>query len=436
MENFQLYFITEDSDFDFNLKTNSDESKLFLTEFLLCFNPMIDDRGKKSIDFLQEFSQETLNKLENVFNPSLLAMNQKFYGFLKCFKTIPIGNFFYMFKNKLPQQIHLEAKINLRILNQKKYNSEEELELLLKKEKDIFFPFIESIVSNYEVEVYSASIQKKYLGLADKNLRQCRFCGLTKASGATFKKEAHAISEGLGNSNLINNEECDKCNETFGNTIEREFIEFFNFFRIFYNVKGKERVSQDDFQNAKIKNTEGGIQIFYRSNETENENSEKVNTYLLKQHQNKKIKFENLYKAAVKYALSVMPLTDLNLYQDSINWLNGAEKIKNTPNVAICINSGRNEKYPRIGLYKRKDMNNIDLPYYFSELKFGAVAIVCIIPFSKIKETDLCAKENFERFWNILTHYKPASWEFWNLNSDKEVSYEFELIFEQEPNSL
>lgn len=77
----------------------------------------------------------------------------------------------------------------------------------------------------------------------------------------TFKKEAHAISEGFGNSNLINNEECDSCNETFGNTIEREFNEFFNFFKIFYNIKGKNGVAKENLKNAKIKNSYDGIHI-------------------------------------------------------------------------------------------------------------------------------------------------------------------------------
>ncbi|MEX6156050.1 HNH endonuclease [Providencia hangzhouensis] len=40
----------------------------------------------------------------------------------------------------------------------------------------------------------------------------------------SFNKEAHAISEALGNKSIILNEECDNCNEFFDKNIERDFL--------------------------------------------------------------------------------------------------------------------------------------------------------------------------------------------------------------------
>ncbi|MEQ1929892.1 MAG: hypothetical protein ABL957_05075 [Parvularculaceae bacterium] len=66
----------------------------------------------------------------------------------------------------------------------------------------------------YEIHVtrVEAGGYKRYLG--DES-QICRFCQRTKPA-VTFKKNAHAISELLGNGVLLTKSECDECNARFG----------------------------------------------------------------------------------------------------------------------------------------------------------------------------------------------------------------------------
>lgn len=53
--------------------------------------------------------------------------------------------------------------------------------------------------------------------IIDKNLWECRFCGRSKADGASYKKRAHILPEQLGNKLIISHSECDDCNMFFAN---------------------------------------------------------------------------------------------------------------------------------------------------------------------------------------------------------------------------
>lgn len=57
--------------------------------------------------------------------------------------------------------------------------------------------------------------------LGDKENRVCRFCGRTKPE-VQFRKDAHAVSEMLGNKTLFTAYECDTCNGDFGKGIEQD----------------------------------------------------------------------------------------------------------------------------------------------------------------------------------------------------------------------
>lgn len=64
---------------------------------------------------------------------------------------------------------------------------------------------------------------KIYVGR--KDLQTCRYCGKSKPA-VTFKKEAHAFPELIGNHVLIALDECDSCNEQFSTSVEDHFAKF------------------------------------------------------------------------------------------------------------------------------------------------------------------------------------------------------------------
>jgi hypothetical protein len=69
----------------------------------------------------------------------------------------------------------------------------------------------------------------------------CRFCGLT-VPNVTFKTEAHAIPECLGNKSLTTDYECDDCNQFFGLGIENDFGNWSKAQRALSGIRGKKKI--------------------------------------------------------------------------------------------------------------------------------------------------------------------------------------------------
>ena len=74
--------------------------------------------------------------------------------------------------------------------------------------------------------------------LGDKNDRVCRLCGADE-SQTTFKIEAHAIPELLGNKSVFTHYECDDCNRFFGSGIENDMGNWTKPSRTFARIRGK-----------------------------------------------------------------------------------------------------------------------------------------------------------------------------------------------------
>ncbi len=107
-------------------------------------------------------------------------------------------------------------------------------------------------MNNYELITFNLDKDRKIkIGEDNRDKRVCRFCNEKKPK-VTFKKEAHAISEALGNKKLILNEECDDCNEFFDENIERDFINYHNLARTMFGIKNKD----NNFPKMKGKNFE------------------------------------------------------------------------------------------------------------------------------------------------------------------------------------
>src|ERR1700693_159153 len=77
--------------------------------------------------------------------------------------------------------------------------------------------------------------------LRSSQSRVCRFCS-SSAPNVTFKNEAHAIPECLGNRSLTTEYECDDCNQFFGVGIENDFGNWSKAQRALSGVRGKKGV--------------------------------------------------------------------------------------------------------------------------------------------------------------------------------------------------
>jgi hypothetical protein len=68
--------------------------------------------------------------------------------------------------------------------------------------------------------------------------RKCAFCSKTEFDGASFKADAHAIPENLGNKRVVSHEECDTCNNDYS-ICELHLAKMLAVERIFSGARGK-----------------------------------------------------------------------------------------------------------------------------------------------------------------------------------------------------
>ena len=77
--------------------------------------------------------------------------------------------------------------------------------------------------------------------ITDPNGKVCRFCG-RRYPDVKFRKKAHAVSELMGNKEFVLRNECDTCNEEFGNLLEDELSKYMGLSRTISQIHGKNGV--------------------------------------------------------------------------------------------------------------------------------------------------------------------------------------------------
>lgn len=165
------------------------------------------------------------------------------------------------------------------------------------------------------------------------DVRRCRFCKRIESDGVSFKHKAHAISESLGNHNLLYEEECDDCNQNLSN-LEQNLTNFVAPLLLTHGIKGKPKKGKNDVRGIKtesleINNREGlfiadlnkqlSDQIFPKNNRSnglqslDSEGSMKWHKY----------KCANVYRTLCKFVISTVSFENLYLFDKTIDWIKG-----------------------------------------------------------------------------------------------------------------
>lgn len=177
--------------------------------------------GWGNADHLLVMTQELQDRLS-----ILKAIGAASYPAKLFFQQVPIGNHFLIINGHVEDQIRLIRYTDFlaRIDGARpQFHGDEQL--------------LAYFEQNYEVRCFHGE-ERKNIGEYDRKKRVCRFCGKS-IPNTTFNHKAHALSECLGNKNLICREECDECNTRFSRTIEPSVANLFHFYLILSNTKGK-----------------------------------------------------------------------------------------------------------------------------------------------------------------------------------------------------
>lgn len=359
-----------------------------------------------------------------------------------------LGGFISKYKSVLPQVQRLGSQFDklqpdewffilppLELSTRQKYEAENELNRLngLKNQftEDQVRSLFGHLMDNYELLTFDLDKGKKIkIGENSKADRVCRFCQ-GKIPDVSFKKEAHAISEALGNKILILNEECDGCNEFFDESIERDFIYYHDMARTIYGVKNKD----NDIPKLKGKGFElfnggsGNMSIAIIQSTEGNEDAKVPESVTFKT--GNKIKLQNLYKVLCKFALSVINSRQLNHFEDTIRWIRNQKEAKALPKVAVLNSYAFFTRRPEITLYLR-NTENTTLPHLVGEFRFACYLYIFIIPFSSKDTKDFVGEHDYHEFLNCFKHISAKDgFGFIDFSQNSEREINFKINFEK-----
>jgi HNH endonuclease len=258
------------------------------------------------------------------------------------------------------------------------------------------------------------------IGNVEKAKRVCRFCGGTMKSGARFDKIAHAIPAALGNKYLKLADECDECNQYFGEKIEPTLIELLNIQRVFLGIEARGGLPKVQFsEGAMYCNNEAGRLMVVESNKISQEASGALSLQLGK---GKDFIPQNFYRALSKIALSVIPEKELFALEKTIHWVRyGEPSDKQLPKIAAAVVMLPPDPSAQITLYIRKEPHP-KLPHVVCEFRLGCYIYVYVLPFSGQDEENLVGFFDDQNFKQMFRHYAAVpTWSQQDYSGSDEV---------------
>ena len=220
--------------------------------------------------------------------------------------------------------------------------------------------------------------------LGDKNNRRCRFCGKAKPE-VSFRKDAHAIPECLGNKSLFTYYECDACNQGFGSGCENDFGNWSLPMRTMARICGKNGVptiKHGPNGEWRIDGAPTGLNINIDATEGfyERDDAAKTLTFHLRRAPYRPAM---IVQAMVKIALSIIPDEEISNFQHVLNWIRpdvpATGLASHTPFLHNFIGGPMANDLLTVTVLKRK---HDDLPTWYSCLLliFGHELLQMVIP--------------------------------------------------------
>ena len=164
---------------------------------------------------------------------------------------------------------------------------------------------------------------KTVIGEGNKKQRICRFCG-KKMPEVSYNSVAHVISEGLGNKNMICNEECDCCNNKLSKT-ENNLMHYLDVRRALGGILSKSNgtVPSVDGKGFVIRGDENNNAILYIEKESLPHDADTSKPFWMKLETVETITHQGIYKALCKIIIDLLPSSELDHIQQTIGWING-----------------------------------------------------------------------------------------------------------------
>jgi transcriptional regulator with XRE-family HTH domain len=258
------------------------------------------------------------------------------------------------------------------------------------------------------------------IGNPRKADRVCRFCGGTTKTQAKFDKEAHAMPAALGNKYLKLADECDTCNQYFGDEIEPTLVELLNIQRVFLGIEARGGLPTVEFAGGTMSRTQEGEKMMIVVSDKISQDASGVLTAQL--GSGKPVVPQNFYRALAKIALSVIPAEELPALGKTARWVRYGEGGEMPlPKIAAAVVMLPPEPSAQITLYVRKEPH-ARLPHVVCEFRLGCYMYVYALPFSESDDGNLVGFFEDEDFKATFRHYGfVPSWSLQDYSSNEAI---------------
>jgi hypothetical protein len=275
-----------------------------------------------------------------------------------------------------------------------------------------------ALLANYDIS--NPRTDRRTLVGADRSSHNCRFCGRTAETGAKFKKAAHVIPTALGNDHLKSAEECDDCNEYFGQHTERSLIAMLDIQRVFLGTQGR---GKNDGR-PKLRFAEGALSHDGSkvSIESRSVAVDEAGTFTVDLGKGASLTPSAVYRALVKMVLSGVDEDQLPFLKETIDWVrNNAHAGRRLPTVATATVFLPPNPSAQLTVYTRKQPHP-RLPHIVGEFRLGCYMYVFAVPFSQQDGWDLIGFFDDADFSGTFKHYMAtAQWAHQDLNRQTKV---------------
>lgn len=284
---------------------------------------------------------------------------------------------------------------------------------------------VAQIASLYYTQSFNGNTKRRhYIGEANKSNRICRFCG-NHAPTVSFNHISHAISESLGNKNIVCREECDKCNERFSRTIEPDIANMLSSLLTIYSIHGKNGIRTTSGKNFKLslkESTQGGAKEETIKLQLKQEPPDKIEEFfkenLLLDASPLKYIPQNVYKCLCKYVVSVINERYLPDFKETIDWINSTTKYCKLPLVAI--GNGPVKTDALCFIVSIRKTNDYNYPYCFALFAIANMAFAFIVPFTSKDKYQFTTSSKYVVFQEFIqSWYRGFMWSFNKLSSSK-----------------
>jgi len=274
-----------------------------------------------------------------------------------------------------------------------------------------------ALLANYEVS--NPRTDRRTLIGANQSSHRCRFCDRTTETGSKFKKAAHVTPTALGNDHLKSAEECDDCNEYFGQHTEPSLISLLDIQRVFLGTQGR---GKNDGR-PKLRFSEG---VLNHDGSKVNVESQSVvvddnGTFTVDLGKGAWLTPSAAYRALVKMVLSVIGEEQLPFLKETIDWVrNNAHADRRLPTVATATVFLPPDPSAQLTVYTRKQPH-ARLPHIVGEFRLGCYMYVFAVPFSQQDTTDLIGFFQEDDFSATFKHYMTTQWTQQDLSRQTKV---------------